>query len=262
MRRVLPVLAAAVLAAALLFAPPGATARAACGAQACPQEHLTYHLRWGPVPVGSAVLATQPHGAGCMHRVTARSNLLVDLVATVRDEIVARTDCAGTRSIHYAKTMHEGSVHRDYSVRFEGGAALRVNRPDGSVERLETGPVLDPLSVLFWFRRQEYGAEGGQASVPVSDGRVLETARARFVGRERTAYGGRRIESLVFDVSTGRADGLFTMQPGAAMRIWVTDDALRIPLRLRARVVVAGFEGTFTATLLHAERDGRMVLEL
>ncbi len=254
-------LAAWLLAACLCLAPAPARAGEP-GALSCESETLDYTLRWGLIPVGSATLASRPLDGVCELAVTARSNLLTDLVAEVRDEVLARVDLATGRPLTYRKSLHEGRLRREYEVFHLWDAGTRRQEADGGPPVFLPAPGRhDPLSVLYHFRYRPFEVPGDEASLPVSDGRALGTARAVFRGRERTLIAGRWVRVLRFDFDQGGTDGLLRTAPGAVLRILVTDDALRIPVLIKGRVVIAGFEGEFTGMLLRARRGGELVLE-
>lgn len=257
------VLGAALALAALACLASGGPARAREPAPfPCEPETLRYALRWGIIPVGTATLSRQAEDGACVLRVEARSNLLTDLVAEIRDLLEARVDPATGRSLNYHKRLHEGDARREFEVEYQGATGtLRREAGDGATVFLPAPWHHDPLSVLYHFRHRPFLYPGATAALPVSDGNVLGEARAVFTGRERAFVAGKYLDVLGFDFDQGGTDGLFRMAPGARVRIKVTDDARRIPVLIRARVVVAGFEGNFTGMLLRAVRDGQTVLE-
>ena len=67
-------------------------------------------------------------------------------------------------------------------------------------------------------------------SLPVSNGRKLASVRVEALGKERLALAGKtyntiRYETFVFDNVLYRRKG--------RLLVWVTDDALRVPVQLR-----------------------------
>ena len=198
----------------------------------------------------------------CALRVEARSNLLTDLVAQIRDAIEVRIDPATGRPLSFSKRLHEGDAHREFEVLYLWNAGTsRQDAGGGAPLFLAGGGRYDPLSVLYHFRYRPYAFAGTVAALPVSDGKRVGEARAVYVGRETLHMAGRFIDVLAFDYDQGGTDGLFRMAPGASVRLWVTNDAMRIPVLIRARIVIAGFQGEFTGMLLRAEQDGKTVLE-
>jgi hypothetical protein len=75
----------------------------------------------------------------------------------------------------------------------------------------------------------------------VADGKRSIVGRANVVRREiiETAFG--KLDVFLLDLTMDDISGTFEKPEGAAMQIWVTADAYRMPVRIRSKVPVGSF---------------------
>ncbi len=214
-----------------------------------PGERLTYHLRWGIVPVGEAVLEVKPlttlDGISAYHfSVQARSNAFVDIFYKVRDHIDAFADAEMTRSVHYRQKQQEGSTRRDVTVHFdwEKKEVQHVNfgekRPPISIQ----AGTFDPLSV-FYFARLKAMKPGVVIEKWVTDGKRCVIGKGTVVRREKIQLGKKSVDTVLFEPECKEVRGVFEQSPGAKIEVWLTDDAHRIPVKIKSKVIVGSFVG-------------------
>ncbi len=219
-------------------------------------ETLSYQVRWGAIPAAYATLEVMPlteaHGSSSLHFVmTARTNEFADFFYKFRTRIDAFTAKDLSRSLGFTKQEQERSRFRNEDVQFDwDNMETRITAQDEDPRRgvdLTPGTV-DPLSVFYAFRIRSL-AVGKVLEVPVSDGKKLAQGTATVMGREEITVHGRVYDCFVVEPDLKDLGGVFRKSPGATMQIWVTADELRLPVRVRSKVIV----GYFTADLVAVE---------
>lgn len=218
-------------------------------------ERLTYELKWGLIPAGTAVLEvlqpTEVDGAPAHHfSLSVRSNSFVDHFYMVRDTIEAFTDEKVTRSLGYTKRQHEGKTRRDITVRFDWQKEEaqysnfgKLNKP----VKLLPG-TLDPLSVFYAFRRCDL-KESAQLKSAVSDGKKVVVGTAIVLQRQLIRVNNRSYDTFLVEPDLKDVGGVFKKSRDAKLQIWVTNDSRKLPVRIASRVVV----GSFVAELASIE---------
>jgi hypothetical protein len=160
----------------------------------------------------------------------------------VNDRTVARWDPRTRCSLRIEKHLREGRARRDQVVTFDpvAGVALVDDRKvEGT--RFEVGAcALDVLSAFFVTRLRGV-PEGGRLELPVFDNGKRYVLDVRHVGREvldlPPPIGG-NTPTVIVEPRLASGSGLFVSEKGARLKIWLTDDARRVPVRLRAKVAI------------------------
>jgi hypothetical protein len=213
-------------------------------------EQLVYEIRWMRIPAGEAVLeAATPERCGSQAArhfiMTVRTNAFVDTFYKVRSRIETWTDPGLSRSLRYRKQQREGTHRpRDEQVDFDWQNRLATysnrgrSRPPVS---LQPGTV-DPLAALYFTRRAPL-APGTQIERPVTDGKKMVIGRARVIGKETIQVAAGVFDTVVIEPDLRDVGGVFEKSPEASIRLWLSDDAQRIPLRVQSKVVVGYFVG-------------------
>jgi hypothetical protein len=88
---------------------------------------------------------------------------------------------------------------------------------------------------------------GTQIERPVSDGKKMVIGRARVIGKEKIEVPAGTFDTLVIEPDLRDVGGVFEKSPDAQIRLWLTDDAHRIPVRVESKVVVGYFVGELTS---------------
>ncbi len=215
-----------------------------------PGERLEYDLRWENVPAGKARMEVSSiktfNGEKVYHFVlTAQSNAFIDLFYKVRDRIDAYADLDMTCSRHYEKRQHEGRHKKDIVVTFDWeNSRARYSsrgRAGGAIELLEGS--FDPLSAFYFSRTIDLDV-GHQLERPITDGKKNVIGQLNVIGRETiTLQNGDRYDTYLVEPELNQVSGVFKESKGAKIRIWVTADERRIPVRVMSKVVVGHFIG-------------------
>lgn len=160
----------------------------------------------------------------------------------VDDRTVARWDPRTACSLRIEKHLREGRAQRDQVVTFDPVTGVaEVDDRKVKEKRFELDPcVLDVLSAFFVTRLRGV-PEDGQLALPVFDNGKRYVLGVRFVGRERLDLPpplGDDTLTVIVEPQLVEGSGLFVSEKGARLKIWLTDDARRIPVRLRAKVAI------------------------
>ncbi len=246
----------AALAALLAFVAltTAAPAPAWDGLPFCAGERLTYDLRWSAISAGQASIEVLPEsdvdGAPALHfRMRAKTTSFVDVFYKVRDNVDAFTDPTLSRSLLYRKKQREGSYKRDITVRFFWDAmkAQYSNVINGPKEPIAVyDGTFDPLSVFYAFRVMPLSV-GSAVYRPVTDGVKCVLGRAEVVARETVEVPAGSFDCYVVEPDLSHVGGVFKKSEDATLRVWVTADCRRIPVRISSKVVVGSFHALLTS---------------
>ena len=233
-----------------------------------PGEKLTFALRWGLIPAGSASMEVRPiktvNGVPAYHFVMkARTNAFIDAIYRYRSRIDAYADRQMTRSIQYHKKTQLGRKTKEDKVIFDWKKDevlfSRTKTEPGKTPEIKTEkkstPLLkgtfDPLSVFYFTRQMEVGV-GAPIERPVSDGRKCVVATAMILRRETVRLNGKDYDTYLVEPDLKHVGGVFEKSKDAKIHLWVTADERRIPVKIRSKVAV----GYFTGELVSAESSG------
>jgi Protein of unknown function (DUF3108) len=227
-----------------LLAPAAARAREALPFAA--GEEVGFRITWAHLLAGRATLKVQPG--------TSDGSPVVRFVAEaksqgffawllhyeVNDRTVATWEPSSGCSLATVKSLHEGRAVRDQSVTFDRAHGVALVEDEKIPEhRFPVGScVLDVLSALFVARIKGV-PEQGDLTLPVFDnGKHYELA-VRFLGRETLDLPpplGPGVRTLKVEPRLLEGTGLFVKK--GELQLWLTDDARRLPVRMRSKVPV------------------------
>ncbi len=214
-----------------------------------PGECLTYHLMWGVVPAGKVTFKVLPmtevDGEEAYHFVmTARTNSFVDAVYKVRDRVDGFAAADFSRSLYYRKKQQEGGSMRDIKVVFDWESMTsqytnydRTRKPVA----IEPG-TFDPLSVMYAFRCIDPDGTADY-KIPVTDGKRCESGRLDSVEKTHLLTRDGNVSALLLEPDMSKVGGVFRKSKDAKLKIWLSDDEFRVPLRFSSKVAVGSFHG-------------------
>jgi len=237
---------AALWAALALVWACEATASAGSG-----EERNEYRLRWSFVTVGSVVIEASPDdGEGRrIFELRAATNRWMDRFLRARTEIISRYDEIAERSLHYRRTENADREPETYEAWFrpEEGVVQFVRHGEPRAPIAIPPKVVDPLSIVFYFRGMDLAVSPGHRwQIPLTDGRRFEVAEVRFLGQEFIRVPAGRFHALVVEADLGEVRAVFQRPEGAKIRMWFSDDADRIPLRLESSLLIGHFAAELT----------------
>jgi hypothetical protein len=161
-----------------------------------------------------------------------------------RDRVVRAAGDGEGSILGFGRT--EKHVRADFDPQRLGPRRVRRARPEPSP------PTLDPVSFLLRLRVAPPVAGGASQLVQVLDGRDLWRVSVVNAGRElRGDLATIRLEAEVDPI---HADGTLddASRPHRVFRLWLSDDALRVPLRLEMPMGI----GDLVVELVELRRGG------
>ncbi len=251
---------AAVLVCLALGAPARAGLKRSFPFQ--PGEKLVYELWWTVVYAGEATLEVvdvEDHDGTLMYhfKATARSSEFLDNLYKVRDVMESWTDLTVDRTFRFEKHQREGSYEKDTRLEFDwpgmsGGddnaTVTRYGR-QGFKQRIDLeGDTLDPLAVLYHFR-SHFLSIGRVIKGWVTDGKKLTVGQGEVVARERVDVPLGEFDAFLVVPDTREVGGVFEKSRDSKIWMWFTNDDNRIPVKMKAQVVI----GHVTAELARIE---------
>jgi uncharacterized protein DUF3108 len=238
--------AAALLAATLAAATPSPTP-APHALPFGPGESISYRISYAHLLAGRARLTVsdvEHEGRSALEFVaTARSEGFFAWLFRfrVRDRTIAVWDPAAFCSLRIEKALREGRAEREQEVTFDPAGRARVRDKKIAQTEFATEPCsLDILSALFVTRARGVPAEG-RLELPVFDNGKKFRLAVTVVDRETIDLPepfGHRTPVLVVEPRLVEGTGLFVKEKGARLKIWLTDDGRRVPVRMRSKVAV------------------------
>jgi len=228
-----------------------------------PGEKLTFQVKWGFMPAGEVVLEILPiesiNRVKSYHFVMiAKTYSFFDLLYKVRDRIEGYTDIEMTHSILYKKQT-AGKAKRNVIVNFNWEKQEAQYSNFGKKRR--PIPLLarsfDPLSIFYAFRLHDL-KENAELENPVTDGKRCIMGKAKVVKREKIKLASGAYDTYLVEPDLKNISGIFEKRKNAKLKIWVTADTHRIPVKIKSKVIV----GSIVAELISVEKVGRDVTPL
>jgi hypothetical protein len=216
-----------------------------------PGEKLTFKVRWSFVTAAKVTLEILPceyiNGEPALHFLyTAKTSKFVDAFYKVRDRIESYTNLDMTRSLLYKK-RHEGKSTKDIEVVFDWDKkeARYIDKGSvtDSVQICEN--TFDPLSVFYAFRIGQPNSNN-EIIVDVADGKRLIKGTGKIIKKQKIRVSGKSYNTLLVEPELEGVGGVFKKAKDSKLKIWVTDDEKRIPVRIKSKVTV----GSFVASLV------------
>ena len=219
-----------------------------------PGEKLVFEVKWKFIPAGEAVLEVLPletiSGVKHYHFVMkAKTYKYIDPLYKVRDRIDAYTDLKMTYSKLYKK-KNRGRRKKDIVVNFDlEGQQAQYSKNGKKRKPISIKPgSFDPLSVFYAFRFFNL-KENTVLEVPVTDGKKCVMGKAKVIKRETIVVESGTYDTYLVEPDLKHIGGVFKKSKNAKLRIWVTADARKIPIKVESEVIV----GSFVAELISAK---------
>ncbi len=214
----------------------------------CPGEKMTFEVKWSFIVAGEATLEIQPYknidGIPIYHFLfTAKTTSFVDVFYKVRDRMESFTNIDLTRSLRYNK-LHKG---KETTVEFDWEKKEARLMSEGNIKKSTQieNSTFDPLAVFYAFRIAQPDTNN-EVTVHVTDGKRTVKGIAKIIKREKIKVEGKSYKTILFEPQMEGVGGIFEKSKDAKLKIWVTDDNLRIPVRIKSKVAV----GSFVADLI------------
>ncbi len=209
-------------------------------------ERLRYHLDFSFVQAGISEMAivaidTSTRCPSFHFRSRARSTPTVDLLFKVRDQVDSWFDTERLYSDRYERRIHEGGYKSlkfyDYNNETGWVSISNENGPKGATPFEPFSHNI--ISALYWVRMQPLQA-GVDLHLPLHDMNKQYPLTVKVYGKEKVKVPAGewtcwKVEPVI------ESEGLFQMT--GRMIVWLTDDQLRLPVKMKSTISVGSIEG-------------------
>nr|WP_320193396.1 DUF3108 domain-containing protein [uncultured Desulfobacter sp.] len=212
------------------------------------QEQLEYQIRWEEIDAGAAifdVLAVTPvDKEPCRHfSLKVQSSPLVDVFYQIRDQYDSYADLAFDHSMRYIRKA-TGSEQRDILVQFnwKKGIARYSNFNTAKKPIPIPSGTFDPLAAFYKLRCMDLDSKK-EIQFPITDGKKCFMGRAKIGGQETITCFNTTYDTYVIEPELTHFGGVFEESDNPLLRIWITADNRRLPVRIKAKVIVGSIIG-------------------
>ena len=214
-------------------------------------EKLKYKGTWGIIPAGELTLEVFPRenidGVEAWHFVMiTKTSQLVDLIYKVRERQDSYVDAAMTHSLFYKKKT-ESQHPRDEKIEFNWDKMESTYTNFGkSNPPIRVAPgTFDPLA-LFYALRLRNLKENSVIHIPVTDGNKVSIEVMVNIGKRDVI----EIEGKMYDTiqitpnmeMLDKLDKVVKKSDNPQLKVWVTADEKKIPIKIRTRVGIISFD--------------------
>ena len=174
--------------------------------------------------------------------VTGRTVGPFDLISKVRDTWRSYVDTVAILPQVFYQSIQENKYRKEETITFNHAKDQAISNVK---DELKTYPVPnnihDIISGYFFLRTINFDkvAEGEVIEVPTFFGGEVYKLRVRYVGKDviKTKFGKTRVlrlNPLIPDNKLFKGEG--------AMRLWISDDSNKIPLKVEVELVIGSLE--------------------
>ena len=207
-------------------------------------EKLVYAVQYGIINAGEATLEIRNismfDSTPCYNIVSnARTNDVFSVVFKVRDRFVSLMDTTELVSLRYEKHIREGKFKRDETVVFD----QRAHRAVYKDREIPIAPrTQDVLTSMYYVRTLPLEPGQNVALANHTDGKNYPLL-IKVLRRERVTVDAGTFDCLVVEPFL-RGPAIF--QQKGRVTVWVTDDAYRIPVLVKSKVVIGAVSAVLT----------------
>jgi len=209
-------------------------------------EEARFDLEWLTFKVGRSVSRveeiTRIQGREVYHiSVKNRSNAFLDLIFKVEDEYHIYLDVNDFKILRFEKSVREGGYRAEEEIDFDHkkGEALYHSFTNGSRKTFRFQPgAVDIIGAIYKFRTLDWTG-ANEAKIPVTWDEKNYDLRVLFYKEDfikKTPLGP--VESFIINLHVHNTSKKEVN--ASRLRIWVSRDHGRIPLKMRAKVPIAG----------------------
>ena len=211
-------------------------------------EKLTYDVKYGFVTAGIAEMAIPKikRISGGMHNnVAFRVNTVpaFDMFFKVRDRYETYIDVEGIFPWRFEQHIREGSFTKDFSAFFD----QRRGKAKTSKGSFDIPPyVNDIVSALYLFRTLDFSdkKEGDIIHLENFYNDKVYPLDVVYKGKETITVDAGEFDCFIVEPLVVEG-GLFKSE--GSITIWMTDDELKIPVRVKTKVIIGAIDSELTA---------------
>ncbi len=211
-------------------------------------EKLTFDVKYGFVTAGIAVMSI-PKIKKISGRDAYNINFEVNSVESfdwmykVRDRYETYMDIEGLFPWRFEQHIREGKFSRDFSAFFDQRKGkARTSEGEYTVPKY----VHDIVSAFYFARTVDYSGKKKGDKINLQNfykDRVYDLD-VRYLGKERVKVGAGTFDCIIVEPLVLEG-GLFKSEGNII--IWLTDDDLKVPVKVKTKVVVGSIDAELTA---------------
>ncbi|MDR0292032.1 MAG: DUF3108 domain-containing protein [Elusimicrobium sp.] len=217
-------------------------------------EEMRFGVHYSFIRAGTAYIKTDgvtetSFGPAYKIETLANSAKAIDSVFKVRDINYSWISVKDYSSYGYSQSIREGNYIRDEWVSFDAAQKKFIGskKKKGDAELIKgalEGPVQDMLTSLYFVRLHAPELSAGKSvTFDVNDGDTTYPLIVRFIKKETLKTPAGKFNCIVVEPGF-RKEGIF-IQKGKSLKVWLTDDERRIPVKMETEV----FIGSVSASL-------------
>jgi len=232
-------LAAGALCLIAAWQPAHATLAKASSCMPYIGESLSFSVNWEFINAGSSTMNVMAAGQGYRIKTFARTNRFLDIFKKVRDYITAEGLCVNGKmqSTVFDANLHERTYVAKKQARFlwKENKVLFTQNKNTEIFDVDAGH-LSIIDAFFAVRKLNLKA-GESVSIPIFDSRKRYDVEVNVSAETKMlkAPWGETVECLIIEPRLKTA-GIFASK--GKMKIWMTNDALHLPLKVVAKIKI------------------------
>jgi hypothetical protein len=206
-------------------------------------EQIEYTVSWEMIKAGKIGIKVLPFtsvkGEKAYHFILdIKSNRYIDMLYKIRATYEGFTDAEFTRSLLYKKTQ-SGKNNRKVVVTFDAEAKQVTYSNFGKKKPPVKIPdnTFDPVSAFYKMRTLDFEKEKS-LSFPVTDGKKSFIQKAEIIKTEQITINNKPLDTYLLIPSVDHFSGVFKKSKNPTIRVWVTADERKIPVRIKVKVFI------------------------
>ncbi len=210
-------------------------------------EKLTFDVKYGFVTAGVAVMAVprlKKISGRDVYNITFEVNSVpsFDWIYKVRDHYETYVDEEGLFPWRFEQHIREGSYSRDFSAFFDQrNGRAKTSGGEYKIPRY----VNDIVSAFYYARTLDY------SKLKIGDYIQLKnfykdsvyTLDVKYLGKEQTSVPAGTFNCIIVEPIVKKG-GLFKSE--GSIFVWLTDDILKIPIKVKTKVVIGSIDAVLT----------------
>jgi len=203
-------------------------------------EKLLFDINYGFINAGEAQMSVLEivdwEGRPCYYIQTqAHSNSFFNSIFPVNDTVETIMDAVGLVSWHFDRRLHEGSYNATRIYTFD-----QINhRAFYEGDTTEIPPFTQDVLSAFYYVRTVDLKIGSVVTIQNFSRGVVAPFEVKVLRKETIKVPAGEFDCIVIEPML-KAAGIFKHE--GRMTVWLTDDRLRMPVRMRSKVVVGSID--------------------
>jgi len=201
-------------------------------------EKLEYKIHYGPLAAGIARLEIKTISDQYRFIATGKSTGIFNLFFKVRDSYESNVDKTSLHPNQFYRDVKEGSYKKKESVFFN----YKLQQAESTRDTIPLPKnTQDILSIFYYLRAQNFDTLKAGESFPIQvylDDEFMES-NLYYLGTDtiKTKFGWIACTKWAPELETGRV-----FEDDYGMSLWISDDANKIPLQIKTKVLVGSIK--------------------